>query len=93
MLSRDKGSKFLHRLCRHYFFCEVVPVRDSSDEEAVSVGVCFCAALGEAAVAVSGELPDDVAGGKSDLLEILICLFFQTGVRKGSAGMRPEAVL
>ena len=29
MLGRDEGSKFLHRLCRHHFFCEVVPVRNS----------------------------------------------------------------
>ena len=42
MLSRDEGSKFLHRLCRHYFFYEVVPVENGSDEEAVSVVVCFC---------------------------------------------------
>ena len=26
---------------RHHVFCEVVPVRNSSDEEAVSVDVCF----------------------------------------------------
>ena len=52
MLSRDEGSKFLHRLCRHFFFCEVVPVRNSSDEKAVSVGVCFCTAQREAAVVV-----------------------------------------
>ena len=64
MLNRDEGSKFLHRLCRHRFFCEVVPVRKSSDEEAVSVGVCFCTAQGEAAAVVSGEPPDDVAGGE-----------------------------
>ena len=64
MLSRDAGSKFLHRLFRHYFFCEVVPVRNSSDEEAVSVGVCFCTAQGEAAAVVSGEPPDDIAGGE-----------------------------
>ena len=62
MLSRDEGSKFLHRLCRHHFFCEVVPVRNSSDEEAVSVGVCFCTAQREAAAAVSGEPADGVAG-------------------------------
>ena len=60
MLGRDEGSKFLHRLWRHYFFFEVVPVRSSSDEEAVSVGVCFCTAQGEAAAVVSGEPPDDV---------------------------------
>ena len=41
MLSRDEGSKFLHQLCRHFFFCEVVPVRNSSVEKAVSVGVFF----------------------------------------------------
>ena len=64
MLSRDEGSKFLHRLCRHFFFCEVVPVRNSSDEEAVSVDVCFCTAQREAAAVVSGEPPDDVAGGE-----------------------------
>ena len=63
MLSQEEGSKFLHQLCRHHFFCEVVPVRVSSDEEAVSVGVCFCTAQGEAAV-VSGEPPDGVAGGE-----------------------------
>ena len=80
MLSRDEGSKFLHRLCRHYFFCEVVPVRNSSDEEAVSVGVCFCIAQREAAAVVSGEPPDDVAEVKSDLLVVLICLLFLTGV-------------
>ena len=64
MLSRGEGSKFLHRLCRHHFFCEVVPVRNSSDEEAVSVDVCFCTAQREAAAVVSGEPPDDVAGGE-----------------------------
>ena len=64
MLSRDEGSKFLYRLCRHYFFCEIVPVRNSSDEEAVTVGVCFCTAQGEAVAVVSGEPPDDVAGGE-----------------------------
>ena len=63
MLSRGEGSKFLHRLCRHHF-CEIVPVRNSSDEEAVSVGVCFCTAQREAAAVVSGEPPDDVAGGE-----------------------------
>ena len=26
MLGWDEGSKFLHRLCRHHFFCEVVPL-------------------------------------------------------------------
>ena len=64
MLSQEEGSKFLHQLCRHHFFCEAVPVRDSSDEEAVSVGVCFCTAQREAAAVVSGKLPDDVAGGE-----------------------------
>ena len=64
MLSRDEGSKFLHRLCRHYFYCEAVPVRNSCDEEAVSVCVCFCTVQREAAAAVSGEPPDDVAGGE-----------------------------
>ena len=64
MLSRDEGSKFLHQLCRHHVFCDVVHVRNSSDEEAVSVGVCFCTAQGEAAAVVSGEPPDDVAGGE-----------------------------
>ena len=39
MLGRDEGSKFPLRLCRHHFFCEVVPVRNSSDEEAFFVGV------------------------------------------------------
>ena len=43
---------------------EVAPVRNSCDEEAVSVGVCFCTARGEAAAVVSGEPPDDVAGGE-----------------------------
>ena len=62
MLSQGEGSKFLHQLCRHHFLCEVVPVRNSSDEEAVTVGVCFCTAQGEAAAVVSGEPPDDVAG-------------------------------
>ena len=56
MLSRDEGSKFLHRLCRHFFFCEVVPVRNSSDEKAVSVGVCFCTAQREAAAVVVAVL-------------------------------------
>ena len=68
MLSRDEGSKFLHRLCRHCFFCEVVsPVgNNSADEEDVSVGVCFCTAQREAATAVvSIEPPDDVAGGEA----------------------------
>ena len=64
VLSWEEGSKFLHRLCRHHLFCEVVPVRVSSDEEAVSVGVCFCTAQGEAAVVVCGEPPDGVAGGE-----------------------------
>ena len=64
MLSQGEGSKFLHQLCRHHVFCDVVHVRNSSDEEAVSVGVCFCTAQGEAAAVVSGEPPDDVAGGE-----------------------------
>ena len=63
MLSRDEGSKFLHRLCRHHF-CEVVPVRNCSDEEVVSVGVCLCTAQREAAAVVSGEPPDAAAGGE-----------------------------
>ena len=41
MLSRDERSKFLHQFCRHYFFREVVAVRDSSDEEAVCVRCLF----------------------------------------------------
>ena len=32
--------------------------------EAVSVGVCFCTIQREAAAVVSGEPPDDVAGGE-----------------------------
>ena len=36
--------------------------RNSCDEEAVSVGVCFCTAQGEAAAVVCGEPPADVAG-------------------------------
>ena len=62
MLSQGEGSKFLHQLCRHHFLCEVVTVRNSSDEEAVSVGVCFCTAQGEVAAVVSGKPPDGVAG-------------------------------
>ena len=91
----SEGSKFFHRLCKHYF-CEIVPVRYSSDEEAVPVGVCFCTAQREAAAVVSGEPPDDVAEVKSDLLGVLISLLFPTGVRKdsaGMAGMRPAAIL
>ena len=64
MLSRDEGSKLLHRFCRHYFFCQVVPFRNSCDEEAVSEGVCFCTDQREAVAVVSGEPPDDVAGGE-----------------------------
>ena len=64
MLGRDEGQKFLHQLCRHHFFCEVVLVRNSSDEEAVSVGVCFCTTQREAVAVVSGKPPDDVAVGK-----------------------------
>ena len=63
MLIRDEGSKFLHRLCRHYFYCEAVPVRNSCDEEAVSVGVYFCIAEREAAAVAPGE-PPYVAGGE-----------------------------
>ena len=44
MLGWDEGSKFLHQLCRHQFFCEAVPVKNSSDEEAVSV-ICRCLIL------------------------------------------------
>ena len=43
---------------------EVAPVRNSCDEEAVSVGVWFCTARGDAAAVVSGEPPDCVAGGE-----------------------------
>ena len=95
MLGRDEGSKFLHRLCRHYFFCEIVPVRNSSGEEAVSVGVCFCTAQGEAALLFLANLLMTLLEVKSDLLVVLICLLFRTGVRKdsaGMAGMRPAAI-
>ena len=73
VLSRGEG---------HHFFCEVVPVRNSSDEEAVSVGVCFCAAQGEAAAVVSGEPPDDVAGSKVRSTGGLDLPLVRTGVRK-----------
>ena len=100
MLGRDEGSKFLHRLCWHRFFCEVVPVRNSSAEEAVSVGVCFCTAQREAAAVVSGEPPDDVAGGEvrsTGGLDLPLAPH-RSGVtvRKDSAGMagtRPSAIL
>ena len=61
-------------------------VRNSSDEEAVTVGICHSFAqpkLREAAAVVSGEPPDDVAGGEvANLLRVvLICLLFRTGAR------------
>ena len=68
MLSRGEESKFLHRLCRHHFFFEVVPVRNSYDEEAVSVYVCFCTAQGKAVAVFLANLLMMVQEVKSDLL-------------------------
>ena len=64
MLSRGEESKFLHRLCRHHFFFEVVPVRNSSDEEAVSVDVFFLHCPTKSSGCFSGEPPDDGAGSE-----------------------------
>ena len=90
------GTEFPHQLCRHHFFCEAVPVRNSSDEEAVIVGVCFCTTQRETAAVVSVYLLMMLLEVKSDLLVVLIRLLFCTGIRKdsaGMAGMRPTAIL
>ena len=62
------------------------------------IGVCFCTAQREAAAVVSGEPPDDVAGGEvrsTGGLDLSLAPH-RSGVRKDSAGMagtRPSAIL